>query len=67
MDKQLEGGMEVDGGEFCGLGLEVRAVRPVWRRGVSTRRNEIICLSQVKNGCAIPPGWIPRLTWMSKR
>lgn len=30
-DKELERGMEVDGREFCGLGLEVSAVRLVGR------------------------------------
>lgn len=35
--------MEVDGKEFCGLGLEVRAPQPVGRGGVLTTGNEIIC------------------------
>lgn len=66
-DKELLGGMEVDGREFSGLGVEVRALRPVGRRGIRTRGNEIICRSQVKNGCVIPPRWILCLTWMTKR
>lgn len=43
VDKEQEGMMEVDGKEFCGLGLEVRAVRPVGTGGVHTMGNEVIC------------------------
>lgn len=40
-DKELgRGGTEADGGEFCGLGLEVRAGGE--RGGVCTRGNEVI-------------------------
>lgn len=48
--------MEVDGKEFCGLGLEVRAPRPVGRGGVLTTGNEIICWESGENGHVAPLG-----------
>lgn len=53
--------MEVDGGEFCGLGGEVRTVRPVRRGGVCTQGNKVIYWSQVKNGHVATLGQILHL------